>query len=47
MASRLTFRDKCSGVAWQKQLRDHYIDEGMPNVPHLDLKRAIVRTGVF
>lgn len=41
--SRLTFRDKASNVAWQKQLRDKYISEGVPQVPHLDVKRAIVR----
>ena len=43
MMLRSTFRDKCSGVAWQKQLRDRYLDEGVPPVPHLDLKRAQVR----
>ena len=43
MASRLTFRDKCPDVAWQKQLRDKYLVEGTPPVPHLDVKRAIVR----
>ena len=43
MGSRLTFRDKCPGVAWQRQLRDHYVGEGVPNVPHLDLKRAVVK----
>jgi hypothetical protein len=41
--SRLTFRGKCEGVAWQKQLRDHYEQEGTPPVPHLDVKRAQVR----
>jgi hypothetical protein len=30
-------------VAWQKQLRDRYLAEGTPPVPHLDLKRAQVR----
>ena len=41
--SRLTFRDAAGDVAWQKQLRDHYKAEGVPPVPHLDVKRAIVR----
>lgn len=41
--SRLTFRNKAGAVCWQKQLRDRYNDEGVPPVPHLDLKRAIVR----
>lgn len=41
--SRLTFRDAVDGVCWQKQLRDKYLDEGTPPVPHLDLKRAVIR----
>lgn len=41
--SRLVFRGKCDGVAWQKQMRDKYISEGIPDVPHLDVKKAIVR----
>jgi hypothetical protein len=41
--SRLTFRDKASDIAWQKQLRDKYLAEGTPPVPHLDVKQAIVR----
>lgn len=41
--SRLTFRDPAQEVAWQKQLRDRYLGEGIPPVPHLDLKRAEVR----
>lgn len=41
--SRLTFRDAAGDVAWQKQLRDRYMAEGAPPVPHLDVKRAIVR----
>jgi hypothetical protein len=40
--SRLTFRDKVD-VCWQKQLRDQHNAEGVPPVPHLDIKRAIVR----
>lgn len=40
--SRLTFRDKVD-VCWQKQLRDRHNADGIPPVPHLDLKRAIVR----
>lgn len=30
-------------MAWQKQLRDRYSSEGVPPVPHLDIKRAVVR----
>jgi hypothetical protein len=41
--SRSTFRDKCPDVCWQRQLRDRYTSEGVPPVPHLDLKRAVVR----
>ena len=41
--SRLTFRKKAGAVCYQKQLRDQFIDEGVPPVPHLDLKRAVVR----
>lgn len=41
--SRLTFRDAQGDVAWQKQLRDRYETEGVPPVPHLDIKRAIVK----
>lgn len=41
--SRLTFREKCPTVCWQKQLRDKYLAEGVPPVPYLDVKRAIVR----
>lgn len=41
--SRLTFRDKALDVAWQKQLRDQYNSEGVPPVPHLSVKRAIVK----
>ncbi len=41
--SRSTFRDAAGGVAWQKQLRDRYEGEGLPPVPHLDVKRTIVR----
>lgn len=43
MASRLTFRNTCTDVCWQKQLRDRYLTDGMPPVPHLDIKRAEVR----
>lgn len=43
MVSRLTFRDKCPDVCWQKQLRDKYLAEGIPPVPNLDVKRAVVR----
>jgi len=41
--SRLTFREKAGAVCWQKQRRDRYLAEGVPPVPHLDVKRAIVR----
>lgn len=41
--SRLTFRNAAGDVAWQKQLRDRYEAEGVPPVPYLDVKRAIVR----
>lgn len=40
--SRKTFRDPAHGVAWQRQLRDHYEHEGAPNAD-LELKRAVVR----
>lgn len=43
MGSRSTFREKALGICWQKQLRDNHLSEGTPPVPHLDLKRAIVR----
>lgn len=43
MESRLTFRDIQGDVAWQRQLRDRYSDEGTPPVPHLDLGKAIVK----
>lgn len=42
MAQRLTFRDKATDVAWQKQLRDKYLDEGAPSA-NLDLSAAVVR----
>lgn len=41
--SRSTFRDVAGDVAWQKQLRDRFIDEGTPPVSHLSVKKAIVR----
>jgi hypothetical protein len=44
MASRSTFREMVHGVAWQKQIRDRYLAEGAPPVPHLDVKRAMVRS---
>lgn len=43
MTSRSTFRNAAGDVAWQKQLRDRHLSEGVPPVPHLDIKRAIVR----
>lgn len=42
MESRLTFRDKCPEICWQKQLRDRYVDEGSP-VKNPDLKTAVIR----
>jgi hypothetical protein len=41
--SRSTFREASGDVAWQRQLRDRHAAEGVPDVPHLDLKRAVVR----
>lgn len=42
--SRSTFRESRNDIAWQKQLRDRYLSEGVPaDVPHLDIGRAIVR----
>ena len=43
MASRSTFRNPSGDVAWQRQVRDRYVEEGCPPVPHLDVGRAIVR----
>jgi len=43
MDSRLTFREKCPDVCWQKQLRDKHNYEGMPVGAVLDLKKAQVR----
>ena len=40
---RLTFRHAVADTAWQKQLRDRHNHEGVPPVPHLDVKRAQVR----
>lgn len=40
--SRSTFREQVD-VCWQKQLRDKYMEEGTPPVPHLDVGRARVR----
>lgn len=41
--SRLTFRDAVDGIAWQKQLRDSYANDGAPAGVSLNLKRARVR----
>ena len=41
--SRSTFRSAAGDVAWQRQLRDRHMAEGVPPVPHLDVKQAIVR----
>jgi len=43
MKQRSTFREKCPSVCWQKQLRDEFLSQGTPPVPHLDVGRAIVR----
>lgn len=44
MASRFTFRDPAGDVAYQRQLRDRYAEEGAPSgVPHLDVGRSVVR----
>ena len=40
--SALTFRDPCSGVAYQRQLRDRFTSEAPPPVP-LDLASSRVR----
>lgn len=42
MAQRLTFRKQVD-LCWQKQIRDKYLDEGTPPVPHLNLKKAVIR----
>lgn len=43
MTDRVTFNKKVSEVAWQKQIRDSFMEEGTPDVPHLDVKDSIVR----
>lgn len=43
MVSRSTFREARSDVAWQKQLRDRHLAEGVPPVSSLDLKTAVIR----
>jgi hypothetical protein len=44
MVDRATFRPVQDDVAWQRQLRDRFNGDGVPRtVPHLDLKRAVVR----
>jgi hypothetical protein len=35
--------DADPSVCWQRQVRDRYLSEGTPPVPHLDLKRSVVR----
>tara|TARA_R110002020_G_scaffold320466_2_gene536389 strand:+ start:4975 stop:5808 length:834 start_codon:yes stop_codon:yes gene_type:complete len=42
MVARLTFRDRAKGRAWQKVLRDEYLNEGAPGVD-LKLSNARVR----
>jgi hypothetical protein len=41
--SRLTFHEKQANIAWQKQLRDRYNAEGTPSIPHLELKKAVIK----
>ena len=41
-ASQLTFREKVD-TCWQKQIRDQYLPEGTPNVPHLNVKKAVIK----
>lgn len=41
MESRLTFREK-TDICWQKQLRDKYLTDGVPDID-LNIKKAIVR----
>lgn len=41
--TRATFRPTTTAIAWQRQLRDVYAAAGTPDVPHLDLARAVVR----
>lgn len=36
--------DSDPSVCWQRQVRDRYLSEGTPPVPHLDLKRSVVRS---
>jgi hypothetical protein len=43
MAARFTFREPAGAVCWQRQLRDRYSSEGTPSVPHLDVRKAVVR----
>jgi hypothetical protein len=42
-ASRLTFRDIQDNQCWQRRLRDRHVADGVPPVPHLEVKRAEVR----
>jgi len=45
-AQRLTFRDVCNDVAWQKQLRDRYNEEGLPaglSPDDLVLSKSIIK----
>jgi hypothetical protein len=41
--ARVTFREFAGETAWQKQLRDRHVNEGVPPVPHLNVGQAIVR----
>jgi hypothetical protein len=42
MSDRITFNEKNPDIAWQKQLRDHYAQEPLPNTP-LVLKKSVVK----
>lgn len=42
-ASRSTFRPASEGTAWQRQLRDRYLENGTPPIDDLSLRAAVVR----
>ena len=41
--SRSTFRPASEGVAWQRQLRDRYLENGAPPIEDLSLRSSVVR----
>jgi hypothetical protein len=41
--SRLTFHSSDNNVAWQRQIRDHYLGEGRPPIDNISVKAAKVR----